>query len=159
MKRIHNSAVGPRYVAINEPVRTYAPGSPERVELERELDRQGSRVVDIPLVIGGKSEMTTTRSDVRAPHDHAHVLATLSYANGADAQRAVDAAMAAHGDWSRWSLQERAAVFRIQGRKDRSEIVRGEHEAKAVLAVREPGQDAIALSHAFSSASPRTTTN
>src|SRR5439155_26440711 len=54
---------------------------------------------------------TSKRSVVSAPHDHGHRLAMLSHADGDHAQQAIEAATKAHADWSRWSLQDRAAVF------------------------------------------------
>lgn len=111
MTRLHNSAVGPRYHAVNEPVLGYAPGSSERVALEQELATQGSCVVEIPLMIGGKEEVTQTRFDVTAPFDHGKVLARVSQAEASHAERAIDVAIAARKEWSRWSLQERSEIF------------------------------------------------
>ncbi|CAN6484063.1 unnamed protein product [Victoria cruziana] len=99
------------YQAGNEPVLTYRPGSPERAELEGELQRQYAQRSDIPLVIAGKRIYTVEREQVVCPHEHGHVLATLNQASSLEAQQAVDAAVAAQAVWSRWSFEERAAVF------------------------------------------------
>ena len=60
----------------NEPVKTYLAGSPERIALEKELERQSNTVVDIPIIIGGKEIRTGDTGKVTCPHDHQHVLAT-----------------------------------------------------------------------------------
>ncbi|MBQ7575749.1 MAG: 1-pyrroline-5-carboxylate dehydrogenase, partial [Bacteroidales bacterium] len=60
----------------NEPVLTYLEGSPERIALEKELERQKSIELDIPLIIGGKEVRTGNTGKVVMPHDHHHVLAT-----------------------------------------------------------------------------------
>lgn len=67
MTRLHNSAVGPRYRAVNEPVLAYGAGSSERTALEQELATQSATMVEIPLVIGGREEVTQAQSDVTAP--------------------------------------------------------------------------------------------
>ena len=63
-------------VPANEPVKAYLAGSPERVALEKELERQSKLVVDIPIIIGGKEIRTGDVGKVTCPHDHNHVLAT-----------------------------------------------------------------------------------
>ena len=64
----------------NEPVLTYLKGSPERVALEKELERQKSIELDIPLIIGGKEIRTENTFKVTMPHDHGHVIAECSLA-------------------------------------------------------------------------------
>lgn len=97
--------------ASNEPVLGYAPGSPERAALQGELKGQGAQQVDIPLVIGGRQVRTKSSTLVNAPHAHAHALARLSQASTAETESAIAAAMHAHQEWSRWSLEDRSAVF------------------------------------------------
>jgi len=95
----------------NEPVLTYAPGTPERDVLKRELDAQAARVVDIPLVIGGKEVRTGDTFDVVMPHAHGHVIARAHRAGPKEVEAAVNAALDARHDWSRTPWEERAAVF------------------------------------------------
>ena len=64
----------------NEPVLSYSPGSPERRLIEAELDDQSSKVIDIPLIIGGKEIRTGKTGKVVKPTDHNHVLATYHMA-------------------------------------------------------------------------------
>lgn len=96
---------------VNEPVLSYAPGTPERAELKAELDLQAARVVDIPLIIGGEEVRTGDTFDVVMPHAHGHVIAKAHKAGADEVQRAVDAANAAHREWSMTRWEDRAAVF------------------------------------------------
>src|SRR5215467_932639 len=95
----------------NEPVLGYIPGSPERKALRAELDRMAGQVVEITPRIGGRRLTTGRTMDIVMPHDHRHVLAVGHKAGASEVQRAVDAAGAAHRDWSRLPWHERAAVF------------------------------------------------
>ena len=95
----------------NEPVKSYAPGSPEREELQRRLRELESQQLDIPLVIGGEEVRTGDTFDAVMPHRRAHVLATVHKGGAAEVESAVAAAAAAWQDWSRTSWEERAAVI------------------------------------------------
>jgi 1-pyrroline-5-carboxylate dehydrogenase len=95
----------------NEPVLTYAPGTPERSEITRELDAQAGQVVDIPLVIDGEEIRTGDTFDVVMPHAHGHVIARAHRAGPQEVEAAVAAALEARHDWSRTPWEERAAVF------------------------------------------------
>ena len=97
---------------VNEPVLTYAPGSPERKELQQRLAEMRADHVDLPLTIGGEQRMGAgERRDVVEPHDHGHALGVLGTATHADARAAVDAALAAAPAWRELPFDERAAVF------------------------------------------------
>jgi 1-pyrroline-5-carboxylate dehydrogenase len=97
--------------ARNEPVLNYAPGSPERVQLEAAVKRMAAEVADMPLNIGGK-EITTGKLDpARMPHDHRHILGNAHLASTKEVTQAMAAAKQAWPEWSRRSWQERAAVF------------------------------------------------
>lgn len=95
----------------NEPVKAYAPGSAEKAELKKALNKLASEEWDIPLVIGGKEIRTGNTGKVVMPHDHKHVLATYHKAGEKEVQMAIDAAMTAHRDWSRMPWVERASVL------------------------------------------------
>jgi 1-pyrroline-5-carboxylate dehydrogenase len=96
---------------VNEPVRAYAPGSPEKASLKARLTAMADEVIDIPLVIGGKDIRTGATAKTVMPHDHHHVLADYHKATPELVLQAVEAARAAHRDWSRWSFEDRAAVL------------------------------------------------
>jgi len=95
----------------NEPVVPYKPESIERQLLEEELADQGSKVVDIPLVIGGKEIRTGITGNIVKPTDHSHVLATYHKATEKEAQMAVDAALYARCEWMSISWMERASIM------------------------------------------------
>ena len=94
----------------NEPVKAYMPGSPERVALEKELERQSKLVVEIPIIIGGKEIRTGDMGEVTCPHDHKHVIARYHKVGKKEVEMAVDAAMKAWKEWSRTPWTTRAAI-------------------------------------------------
>jgi 1-pyrroline-5-carboxylate dehydrogenase len=96
----------------NETVRMYAPGSPERGELEAALADLASVRHDLPHTIGGREVMGKgARFEVRQPHHHRHVLGVSKGATKADAAAAVDAAMTAAPLWRAMSFDDRAAII------------------------------------------------
>ena len=97
--------------ARNEPVRDYAPGSPERASLQLRLEQMRNERIEIPAVIGGKDVSSGTTQPAVMPHEKEHVLADVHQAGPEQVQQAVDAAAAAWEDWSRWPWEDRAAVF------------------------------------------------
>ena len=94
----------------NEPVKAYLAGSPERVALEKELERQSNIVVDIPIIIGGKEIRTGDTGKVTCPHDHNHVLATYHKVGKKEVELAIETAMEAWKEWSRTPWTTRAAI-------------------------------------------------
>lgn len=96
---------------FNEPVKSYLPGSIERKQLEAELERQKSMVVDVPLIINGKSVFTSSQKKIVCPHDHGHVLGYYSEATRQHTQNAVKAALAAKPEWEQMPWPERASIF------------------------------------------------
>ena len=95
----------------NEPVRDYAPGSPERAELQRRLAEMEAERLDVPCVIGGEEVRTGDLAHAVMPHRHEHVLADVHQAGAAEVERAIGAAAEAWHDWSRTPWEDRAAVF------------------------------------------------
>ena len=96
---------------VNEPIASYAPGTPERAELQARLHAMESERIRIPLVIGGKDVYTDETFECVMPHRKAHVLADVSRGGAEHVQQAIGAAKAAHAEWSRMPWHERAAVF------------------------------------------------
>jgi len=96
---------------VNEPVLSYAPGSPERASLRRRLDEMYGERVEIPLRIGGRDVFTGNTGEAVCPHDHKHVLATFHQAGEAEVRQAADAAREAWKDWSETAWESRAAIF------------------------------------------------
>ena len=95
----------------NEPIKSYAPGSPEREELRARLDDLAGQTLELPLVIGGKDVQLPQTFDQVMPHDKDHLLAKVSKGDASCVQQAIDAAAAAWHDWSRTPWEERAAVI------------------------------------------------
>ncbi|MFE0458983.1 L-glutamate gamma-semialdehyde dehydrogenase [Kitasatospora sp. NPDC058965] len=98
---------------VNEPVHSYAPGSPERARLEAKLKELGGQEpVQLTMTINGERRMGGgSEIHVVQPHNHAARLGTLRNATRADAQDAVDAALAAAPAWQALSFDSRAAIF------------------------------------------------
>ena len=105
-----NNAIINFPVPANEPVKAYLEGSPERIALDAELERQYNTVLDIPIIIGGKEIRTGNTGKVVCPHNHKHVLATFHKVGEKEVQMAIDAAMEAHKVWSRTPWTTRAAI-------------------------------------------------
>jgi 1-pyrroline-5-carboxylate dehydrogenase len=96
----------------NEPVHTYAPGSPERERLLGRLADISDSTTEIPLVIGGKHRPGIgTRREIVAPHRHRQVLGTYTDTTHTEAAAAIDAATAAAPGWRALPFDERAAVL------------------------------------------------
>ncbi len=96
---------------INEPNKTYAPGSPERAELKERLKAMASERLDVPLVIGGREVRTGRTAQSVMPHDHKHVLAHYHLAGPQEVQQAIAAAAEARREWGSWPWEDRAAVL------------------------------------------------
>jgi 1-pyrroline-5-carboxylate dehydrogenase len=98
-------------VPQNEPVRSYAPGTPERDELKRALRELSAKPIEIPLIVGGQEIRTGQTVDAVMPHCHGHVLAKVHQAGPKEVAAAIAAARAAWPAWAAATLEERAAVF------------------------------------------------
>jgi 1-pyrroline-5-carboxylate dehydrogenase len=96
---------------VNEPVKSYAPGSPERAELKARLTAMAGERAEIPLVVGGRRVHTGDVQPVTNPCAHQEVLAEFHRAREQDVTAAVDAARDAHREWANWAWEDRAAVF------------------------------------------------
>jgi 1-pyrroline-5-carboxylate dehydrogenase len=95
----------------NEPIKDYAPGSPERAELQRRLAELERERMELPLVIGGEDVTTGDTTEAVMPHRKSHVLADVHQGGAKEVERAIEAAGEAWHDWSRIPWEERAAVF------------------------------------------------
>ncbi|MCZ4121525.1 L-glutamate gamma-semialdehyde dehydrogenase [Streptomyces sp. H39-S7] len=97
---------------VNEPIHSYAPGSPERARLEAKLKELAGNPIDLPMTIGGEQRMGGgERFDVVQPHNHSARIGTYANATAKDAQDAVDAALAAAPAWRALSFDDRAAII------------------------------------------------
>lgn len=99
-------------VAVNEPVKSYAPGSPERASLLAKYQEFKDRSpIDVPMYIGAQKVTTANKKPLTMPHDHKHVLGYYNQGEAAHVSAAIDAALAAKAAWSALPWQDRAAVF------------------------------------------------
>jgi 1-pyrroline-5-carboxylate dehydrogenase len=98
-------------IPVNEPVHSYAPGTPERRALKTRVAELAAERVDMPLIIGGKEVRTGRTCDAVMPHNHGHVLGTWHKAGKDEVAEAIGAAGQAHKEWASWSFEDRAAVL------------------------------------------------
>jgi len=106
-----NNAILKVPTPVNEPINSYAPGTPERDLLKAAVADIAAKKVEIPLIIGGKEVRTGKLGKVVMPHDHQHVLGEYHIAGEEEINMAIDAAMAAKPDWAALRWEERAAIF------------------------------------------------
>ncbi|QZE14433.1 L-glutamate gamma-semialdehyde dehydrogenase [Halosquirtibacter laminarini] len=97
--------------ATNEPVYSYEPGSLERKKLQKALYQLRSELVDLPMIIGGKSVYSEERVQIRPPHDLDHLLGYYHQGSKQDVQLAIDAALDAKSCWENMPWHHRASIF------------------------------------------------
>lgn len=95
----------------NEPIKSYAPGSPERASLQAALKEARSKKIDIPMVIGGQEIFTDKKVNIRPPHDHQHILGTFSEGDADHVNQAINAALGAREAWAAMAWEHRASIF------------------------------------------------
>jgi 1-pyrroline-5-carboxylate dehydrogenase len=96
---------------VNEPILSYAPGTPQRAALKQAIAEAKAMVRDIPMVIGGQEVRTGNTRQVNPPHEHAHVLANFHQGDAGHVEQAITAALNAKKDWENLSWDQRAAIF------------------------------------------------
>ncbi|WP_052598657.1 L-glutamate gamma-semialdehyde dehydrogenase [Aureispira sp. CCB-QB1] len=110
---------------INEPVKSYAPGSKERAELKAQLAVYKATQIDVPMIINGKEVHTDNKVSMHPPHERKHVLGHYSKGNASHVKDAIDAALAAKEAWENTSWEHRAAIF-----LKAAELLAGPYRAK-----------------------------
>lgn len=95
----------------NEPVYSYAPGSPERESLKNAIKALSNEVVEIGHYINGKRIYKGVKKDINAPHDHSHKLGTYFEGDKDIVKEAIDAALKAEVEWRSLPWDERLAIF------------------------------------------------
>jgi 1-pyrroline-5-carboxylate dehydrogenase len=96
---------------VNEPIKDYAPGSPERASLQLRLEQMRNERLDIPLIIGGEEVRTGKTREAVMPHAKEHVLADVHQGGPKEVEAAIEASAEAWEDWHRVPWEERAAIF------------------------------------------------
>ena len=112
-------------VPINEPVKSYAPGSVEKKELKAMLAHLRSQELDIPMFIGGKEVRSGQKTRLAPPHDHQHTLGYFHKSDKTHVQAAIDAALQAREKWASMPWEHRAAIF-----LKAAELIAGPYRAK-----------------------------
>ena len=98
--------------AVNEPVKGYAPGSPEHTSLiAKYKEMYNQEPIDVPMHINGKEVRTTNKVAMSPPHDHKKVLGHFNYGDASHVNDAIDAAMAAREEWANLPWEHRASIF------------------------------------------------
>lgn len=106
-----SNGIIPIPVPVNDPVRSYGPGSAEKASLKNKLAEMMAESIEIPAIIGGREVRTGNLAHSVCPHDHRHTLATYHQVGEAEVLEAVDAAAEAWREWSEMPWESRAAVF------------------------------------------------
>ena len=96
---------------VNEPILSYAPGTPEREEVKNAIKKMKAKKVTIPMVINGKRVTTKNKVSIHPPHETKHVLGHFTKGDGSHVKKAIAAALNAKEAWENTPWQHRAAIF------------------------------------------------
>lgn len=97
--------------AVNEPVKTYAPNSPERKSVLSAYKEMWNSTIDVPLYIGSEEIRTGVTQKMTAPHDHNHCVGNYHLAEKKHIEKAIEEALAAKNKWAAMAWEQRAAIF------------------------------------------------
>ena len=97
---------------INEPVNSYAPGTPQRESLLKKYNEMYNQSpIDVPMYIGGEEVRTDNKMKMSPPHDHQKVLGHFNYGTKEHVTKAIDAALEAKEKWANLPWEHRASIF------------------------------------------------
>lgn len=111
--------------AINEPVKSYAPNSPEKVAVLAAYATMWNENIDVPNYIGSEEIRTGNTKNMTAPHDHQHVVGKYHLAEKVHVDKAIAAALEARKKWANMAWEQRAAIF-----LKAAELIAGPYRAK-----------------------------
>ncbi len=98
-------------IAINEPIKTYAPGSAEREDVLKQYHTYFKGKVEVPLYIGGQEIKTGNTKPLSPPHDHQHIVGQYHTADKKHVEQAIENGLEARAAWADLTWEQRAAVF------------------------------------------------
>ena len=98
-------------IAVNEPVKEYSLGCPERDKLLAEYKKMYNSKIDIPMYIGDKQIFTNDKRNLSPPHEHTHIIGTSNYGGAKEVKNAIKSAMATRKRWANMSWEHRASIF------------------------------------------------
>lgn len=98
-------------IAVNEPVKSYAPGSPEREAVLKTYKDMFNSKIDVPMYINGKDVTTGKTQTMSPPHDHQHIVGTYHTAEKSHVEEAMATALEARKTWSQLPWEQRAGIF------------------------------------------------
>ena len=111
--------------AVNEPVKGYAPNSPEKAAVLAAYKAMWNSKIDVPLYIGSEEIKTGNTRNMTAPHDHQHVVGTYHLAEKVHVEKAIASALEARTAWANMAWEQRAAIF-----LKAAELIAGPYRAK-----------------------------
>jgi 1-pyrroline-5-carboxylate dehydrogenase len=111
--------------AVNEPVKSYAPNSPEKAAVLAAYQKMWNETIDVPNYIGSEEIRTGNTRNMTAPHDHQHVVGTYHLAEKKHVEQAIAAALEARKKWANMAWEQRAAIF-----LKAAELIAGPYRAK-----------------------------
>jgi len=111
--------------AVNEPVKSYAPGSPERAAVAATYTKMWNSQVEVPLYIGNEEIKTGNTKNMSAPHDHQHIVGVYHQADRALVEKAITSALEARKKWAAMAWENRAGIF-----LKAAELLAGPYRAK-----------------------------
>jgi 1-pyrroline-5-carboxylate dehydrogenase len=97
--------------AVNEPVKSYAPNSPEKAAVLAAYKKMWNETIDVPMYIGSEEVRTNNTKTMSAPHDHQHIVGKYHLAEKSHVDNAIAAALEARKEWSQMPWEHRAAIF------------------------------------------------
>jgi len=111
--------------AVNEPVKSYAPNSPEKTAVLAAYKKMWSETIDVPMYIGSEEIRTNNTKTMSAPHDHQHIVGTYHLAEKSHVDKAISSALEARKEWAQMPWEHRAAIF-----LKAAELIAGPYRAK-----------------------------
>lgn len=97
--------------AVNEPVKSYAPNSPEKAAVLAAYKKMWNETIDVPMYIGAEQIKTGNTRTMSAPHDHQHIVGTYHLAEKSHIEKAIAVALEARKNWANMPWEHRAAIF------------------------------------------------